>query len=357
MTNNFEHLLMITDRIKVIAVSGVLLASAFGAGAQDYGNNLGSFKMGDMTMTAYGDHADIAFVMMGAKRNGDKVTVSFQYANQLSQPLTDVVLSNKGDYAIEAIGPDGTKYEVAKIVIGDASGDGSLTTTLPSGQALRGSVDILGIPESATSLGKFVLRSTAMAPGETKPRDYTYLLENVSIMGAPTVTITAPPAPAAESKAEGSRSAIVNGKAQPGKSAGIFNPVANSLANENDSWIINRDGVGPVKLGINVKAMPGRVADLYNKVQWFGPDKGILYYDGAEAIKLTVANDKITGISVLSGKTHANVGGKMFMVGDSSAELCKRQGVTLNGDTATFNDIRFSIANGKITAISISRQL
>lgn len=325
--------------------------------AQDYGKNLGEFQMGNMKMTAYGERPDVAFVMMGAKREGDKVVVSFQYANQLYKDLSDLRMVASGPYAIEVVGADGKSYPVSKITLGDASGATELSTTLVSGKPVKGEVEISGVPEDVTSLSKFALRSTAQYPDEAGRRDYTYLLENVDIIKPRVVTVTPPATPTQASTADsGSRSAVVDGKAQPGKSAGIFNPVASSLASENNSWIINGDGVGPVKLGINVKAMPGRVDDLYNKVKWWNANSGSLYFDGEEAILLKVEADKITGITIVKGRGHAMVDGKPCYIGDDATQLFNRPGVEkVSATEFVSRGVHVVTDNGKVTRLWIGQ--
>lgn len=344
--------------IKTLLLGCTMLPVGMTCAAQDYGNNLGSLQMGTMKLTAYGEHPDLGFIMMGAKRqDNNKVTVTFQYGNQTGRDLRNVTLRATGYGAVEAIGADGTKYTVSGVTFGTESGQ-EVSAALPGGQApVKVVVELANVPDEVSEIKNLIIPTTANYGEDPAVHSYTFVLDNVNILRPATMVVN-PPAQTQQASTgdSGSRSAIVDGKATPGKSGAIFNPVANSLSTENDSWIINRNGVGPVKLGINVKAMPGRVDDLYNKVQWHNPQSGTLYIDGEEAIKLTVRNDVITGITIVGGKTHANVNGKMIYIGEKASALTSQKDVTTTGDTSLYKDITFKCADGTVRSMTITRE-
>lgn len=351
-------------KISITCIALALLTGGAATHAQDYGKQLGGpVKIGNMTMAAYGDNPGIGFNFMSCKRQDGKVLLSFQYPSQVNRDIENIWIRNYEPNATEVFGPDGTKYTISYIKLGDKSSSEGVGVDIPQGQALNGQLVIEGVPADVKTLGKVVFRSSGQYPMDAITHSYTFTLDNVTITEP--VVVQPAPQPAAStataaksSKDSGSRSALVDGKVQPGKSSGIFQPGASAVAKPAEGWLITPEGVGPIKLNTNIKAMPGRVEGLFNKVKMWDANNGTLYLDGNECINLSLTNDKITGISVYGNVAKVKVGNKTYGIGDDIDELKTQPGVTgpSYNDTADYNGIHFDGHDSEIQTITVGKQ-
>lgn len=302
-----------------------------------------------VTIKAAGSNPGVGFSYLGAKRVSDLVVVSFEYPSQSSRDIENIWIRNYDNNASTVTGINGEQYQITSITLGESTSSEGVSQNLPAGGKLAGSITISGIPADQNRIGRIDLRSTGQYPMDATLYNYTFIIENSPIMQ--------PKAARQTTTGSGSRSAVgADGKVKATTGGGIFQG-ATTVRMPEGGWSITPKTVGPLELGMNVKAMPGRVEGLYNKVKTWDANSTTLYLDDNECMNLNIVNDRIAGISVISKVAHVKIGNKTFSVGGDSDLLKVMPGVRSESynDNADYEGIHFEGHDSEIQTITIGK--
>ncbi|MDD6227555.1 MAG: hypothetical protein PUA94_00745 [Bacteroidales bacterium] len=293
------------------------VANSTSSTQSSYGKQLGkSIKLGDMTMTAYGDNPGVGFNFDTCLRDGNNVILYFQLPNQCGRDIENVWIRNYEPNETEAFNANGSKYTVARIAFGDRGSNEGLTVNIPANGYVNGAIVITGVPADVKELHKVVFRLSGQYVMDAVTHSYTFVLDNV---------------------------AIKDKEADSTQSVSYTKPA--------EGWMMTSEGVGPVKLGASVKSLPAKVDGLYTKME-----DGCYFYNGDEQVMYVELNgDKIRGISVCGKNVGIKIGGKIFRVGGDSDVLKTQPGVkgVSYNDDADYNGIHFIGHDSEIQSFSV----
>lgn len=117
------------------------------------------------------------------------------------------------------------------------------------------------------------------------------------------------------------------------QSAGTVKNVAKqtsvSTAKPANGWLMTKEGIGPVKIGMRLADLPKRVNGLYSQIVPITDDL-VNLKQGNESLQLKVNGGIIRGITVYSKLVKVKVGSKFFSLNGNFDNLCKQPGVTLS---------------------------
>lgn len=144
-----------------------------------------AIKLGDMTMTAYGDNLGIGFNFGSCYRQDGTVYLVFQYPNQGNRDVENIWIRNYEPGETAVYGPDGNKYNIAMIALGDRESSEGVSVNIPQGGYANGYLAITGVPANVNSLGKVIFNSTGQYPMDAVSHNYRFVLDNVAITEPP----------------------------------------------------------------------------------------------------------------------------------------------------------------------------
>lgn len=96
-----------------------------------------------------------------------------------------------------------------------------------------------------------------------------------------------------------------------------------------NGWLMTKEGIGPVKIGMRLADLPKRVNGLYSQIVPITDDL-VNLKQGNESLQLKVNGGIIRGITVYSKLVKVKVGSKFFSLNGNFDNLCKQPGVTLS---------------------------
>lgn len=117
------------------------------------------------------------------------------------------------------------------------------------------------------------------------------------------------------------------------QSAGTAKNVAKqtsvSTAKPANGWLMTKEGIGPVKIGMRLADLPKCVNGLYSQIVPITDDL-VNLKQGNESLQLKVNGGIIRGITIYSKLVKVKVGSKFFSLNGNFDNLCKQPGVTLS---------------------------
>ncbi|MGM9705493.1 MAG: hypothetical protein ACI3YB_05840 [Prevotella sp.] len=285
-------------------------------------NQIGNtVKIGNMTLTAYGDNPGVGFNYQGCYRKDGRVLFYFQLPSQGQKDVENIWIKNYEPNETVVYGSDGKKYNISLIVIGESRSSEGLSVNLPAGGFVNG-VLVIDAPASAKTLSRVILNCTGQYHNDASTHNYRFVISNIPIEEMPKEEIS---------------------------DATYTKPA--------EGWMLTAEGVGPCKIGAKTSAMPAKVDGLYDKVEGDNEYKYV-YLGEKHVMSLTCSSGVIVGIQLANETVGVKVGTKIFRIG-GNADLLKKQsgvkGVTYNDD-AVYNNIRFTGHDGEIESIAIGKQ-
>lgn len=138
-------------------------------------------KLGDMTMTAYGDNPGIGFTFGSCYRENGNVYLVFQYPNQSKRDIENVGIYNYEPNETFVYGPTGSKYTIAMIGLGDSRSSEGVSVNIPAGGFTNGYLIITGVPADVNKLGRVIFTSAGQYVNDAIMHRYRFVLDNVAI--------------------------------------------------------------------------------------------------------------------------------------------------------------------------------
>lgn len=138
-------------------------------------------KLGDMTMTAYGDNPGIGFTFGSCYRENGNVYLVFQYPNQSKRDIENVGIYNYEPNETFVYGPTGSKYTIAMIGLGDSRSSEGVSVNIPAGGFATGYLVITGVPADVNNIGKVIFNSAGQYVNDAIMHRYRFVLDNVAI--------------------------------------------------------------------------------------------------------------------------------------------------------------------------------
>lgn len=133
-------------------------------------------------------------------------------------------------------------------------------------------------------------------------------------------------------------------------------PNAAATAKPAGGWLMTNEGIGPVKIGMQVGKLPKRVDGLYSAIVPITDDLVNLKL-GNESLQLKVKDGLIRGITVYSKSVKLKVGNKLFGMNGNFDLLRKQPGVALSpsGERAEYKGVTAEDYEGCISAFFIGQ--
>ena len=138
-------------------------------------------KLGDMTMTAFGDNPGIGFTFGSCYRENGNVYLVFQYPNQSKRDIENVGIYNYEPNETFVYGPTGNKYNIAMIGLGDSRSSEGVSVNIPAGGFANGYLVITGVPADVNNIGKVIFNSAGQYVNDAIMHRYRFVLDNVAI--------------------------------------------------------------------------------------------------------------------------------------------------------------------------------
>lgn len=145
--------------------------------------------------------------------------------------------------------------------------------------------------------------------------------------------------------------------AQSAKAAkSVSQPTSAATTKPADGWLMTKEGIGPVKIGMQIDKLPKRVDGLYTAIVPI-TDELVNLKQGNESLQLNVKDGLIRGIIVYSKLVKLKVGNKLFGMNGNFDILRKQPGVTfsVSGERAEYKGVTAEDYEGYISAFYIGQ--
>lgn len=137
-------------------------------------------KIGDITLTAYGDNPGVGFKYQGCYRKNGRVLFYFQLPNQGQKDIENVWIRNYEPNETVVYGSNGKKYAISLIVMDNSQSSEGLTKNILAEGILNCAL-VIDAPATEKKLERVIICSTGQYPGDAIMHNYRFVIKNVTI--------------------------------------------------------------------------------------------------------------------------------------------------------------------------------